>query len=85
MANDVYATAGDCRFCAQNRAHDKRQLELLFLEQPLEYIDMNIVGPLLERKQGSQFVIVMKDRYTKPAKMVLTTNTNATIVAPIVF
>lgn len=43
---------------------------------------MNIFGPLPKTKQGSQFVVVITDRYTKRTKAIPTTK-NATTVARI--
>lgn len=42
---------------------------------------MDISGPTSEKKQGSQFVVVMKDRYTKLTKTIVTTKTSVTTVS----
>lgn len=42
---------------------------------------MYILGLLLKTKQGSQFLVVMTDRYIKLAKAVTTTKRNTTTAA----
>lgn len=44
---------------------------------------MDILGPLLRRTQGSQFVAVTTDCYTKLGKAIRTKNTNASTVVNI--
>lgn len=82
MANDVYATIRHYRSCSQNRTHGKeqRQLNLFFLEGTLKFICMGIQGLLPKTRQGSQFVVVMTDRYTKQNKSTRTTATKVTTV-----
>lgn len=78
MASDAYATVHDCYQRLQHRANEKkkRQPELFFLNGSLEYVDMEILAPLLKTKQGNQFVIIMTARYAKLTKAVSTQNTN---------
>lgn len=42
---------------------------------------MDILGPVPNTDQGSQFVVVMADRYTKLTEAIPTTKTNVTTVA----
>lgn len=42
---------------------------------------INILGPLPKTTQGTQFVVVMTDRYTKLTKATPTTKMSATTVA----
>lgn len=68
----------------RNRTHGKleRQLKLFVHKRALEYMCIDILGPLLTTKTGSQFGVVMTDHYTKPAEAVLSTK-KATTVAQI--
>lgn len=85
VANEIYDTKRDCRFCAQNHTHSKqeRQLKLCFSENSLEYIGMEILERLSMTTQRSQFVVVMADHYSKLTKAIPTAKINATTVTRI--
>lgn len=64
MTNDVYKTVRDCKLCARNRQERKQQqiLRLLPVLESLEFIAINIPGPL-SRKSDNQYIIVEKDLF----------------------
>lgn len=47
----------------------------------LEYVAIDILGPLPRLKAGSQFAIIMTDRYTKLTNVIPTTKMTLTQVA----
>lgn len=67
MANMFYATVRDCRSCARNWLHGKRQrsLKLLGPAGPLDLLGMDSLDPLPKIRHGNQFVPVMSDWYTE--------------------
>lgn len=60
-----------------------QQLKLFFSEGRMEDVGMNILGTLRRMKHGSQFVVLVTDRYMKLTKTIPITKMNATTVARI--
>lgn len=67
MANDVFTTVNDLRDCAPNTEKKTwmQHLAHFLASGPLEFIAIEILGPLPETTNGNQFVVVMTDRYSK--------------------
>lgn len=65
MANDVHNVVRRCRSCASNRgtiySHHKH-MQLFPANGPIEFVSIDILGPLPKTTKGNQFVLVMKDR-----------------------
>lgn len=61
MANEVYKKVGTCHECAIKRDGLKRKhhLKLLPASGPLEFVAMNILGPLAKETSGKQFIFVI--------------------------
>ena len=86
MANDVYETVQRCESCAATRGTQytkQKHLRLFPANGPLEFVAMDILGPLPKTKQGNQFVVVLTDRYSKLTRAIPTGKTTATTVATI--
>lgn len=83
VANDAYATVDDCTSCARNRhiAKTQRKLRLFSATEPLEFVAIDILGPLPKTANGNQYIIVMTDRFSKLTKALPTAKTTATTVA----
>lgn len=87
MANDVYQTVENCATCARycRRAKIKGHLELFHAWGPLEFIAMDILGPLMQTKNEIVLMTVMRDRYLKMTRAVPNSKTTVTHVANVVF
>lgn len=58
-------------------------MQLLQLSGPLEFVAINILGPLTKPRQGKCFVIVMIDRYSGRNRVISTAGVTAPVVATI--
>ena len=73
MSVDIHNVVEDCDTCARNRSKDQRNvypMKLFPASKPLEYVAMDILGPLPKTKHGRRFILVVTDRFTKLAKTV---------------
>lgn len=86
-ASNVYTPEEDCCKCACNRAEQTctRHRKLVSAWRPLEFIAMDILRPLPKSTHGNQFVVVMRDPYSKLTCALPTIQTTALHVAWIVF
>lgn len=64
---NVYSTVGSRKSCARRRRTNKRQrkMHLFRPNGPLESAAIDILGPSLRTKSGSQCVVIIIDRYSK--------------------
>lgn len=80
MENYVYATLKDCLSCASTIGtvyNHRKNLRLLLASGRLDFVAMNVLGPLPKTECGSQFVVAMTDRLLKLSGEVSTTKTAA--------
>lgn len=80
IANNVYATVKDCRSCASTREilyNHQEYLKHFRVSGPLEFVSMDLLGPLPRRYSGNQSVVFMNDRYPNLTRPVSTTITTA--------
>jgi hypothetical protein len=73
MAADVAETVRQCESCAKNRIKERKRTSLLKLfpaSAPLEYVSMDILGPLPKTAHGNRFLLVMTDRFSKLTRTV---------------
>lgn len=73
MSNYEYTTFSSCSTCAQNGTQPKfiHELQLFPESCQLEFIEIDIFGPLPHTVNGNQFAIVMTDRYSKDTRAML--------------
>lgn len=59
MAGDVYKTDSNCHSWSKNRSKLKYKLhlQLLFETGPLEFVSIEILGPLPKKKKGNELVL----------------------------
>lgn len=87
MANDVHPTVDDYRKCAKAGSHykHKRHLTIFPPSGPLEFITIDILGPLPRMKKGNQYVVVIIDCYSELTRAIHTPKTSDTNVSTIIF
>ena len=84
MGNDVHAVARDCRSCAQMRGtryKHQKYLKLFPAAGPLEFVAMDLLGPLPKTKSGHVYVLVITDRFSKLTRAIPLGSTTASSVA----
>jgi hypothetical protein len=73
MVEGVYETVRMCDTCARNRISERthtNKLKLFPAKGPLEFMAMDILGPLPRTKHGNRFLLVISDRFSKVTKTV---------------
>lgn len=68
MGLDVYNTVRQCVSCAKERISLRKHSSLLKLfpaTRPLEFVSIDILGPLPRSSGGHRYLLVITDRYTK--------------------
>lgn len=84
-ANDVYITIAECKSCVQNGSlhRHKRPFQLFPTSKPLEFIALDIINPLSEKNQSSQYIFFTTDHYLKLTRAILLFKTLFTHVADV--
>jgi transposase InsO family protein len=70
--------------CAKNRFTERKRTSFLKLfpaDGPLEFVDMDILGPLPKTEHGNRFLLVISDRFSKLIRTVPLRFITALIVA----
>ncbi|MEM7496351.1 MAG: integrase, partial [Myxococcota bacterium] len=84
MASYIAHTVRECISCAKMQgtyyAHQK-YLQLFPANGPLEFIAIDILGPLPRSKRGNKHVLVITDRYSKLTRTVAMNKITAPHVA----
>ena len=84
MANDIFQAVRDCRSCARVRGttyKHRRFLRLFPAEYPLQFIAIDLLGPLPKSKRGNRHVLVVTCRFSKLARAIpLARITSASVV-----
>ena len=84
MANDVHATVRDCESCAKTRGTQykhQRKMKMFPASGPLEFVAMDILGPLPKTDGGNRFVLVITDRFTKMCRAIPIRSTRSHTIA----
>lgn len=71
MTVDIHQWVDRCDACARNRIKGQKnvyKMKLFPPSKPLEYVAMDILGPLPRTKAGKRFILVITDRFTKLTK-----------------
>lgn len=83
MANNDAVTVRDCLSCAGSRQTNNklRKLPFLLLFRPLQFMVMDVPGPMQKNMFGSLFIVGTTDRYLKLTKIIPTAWTITTVIA----
>jgi Integrase zinc binding domain/Integrase core domain len=84
MAADVADTVRNCHACARNRIKERNKtsyLKLFPASSPLEYVSIDLLGPLPKTAHRNRFLLVMTDRFSKLTRTVPLRSTTAYVVA----
>ena len=84
MASDVYNTVKECSSCASVRGtlfKHQKYLKLFPAAGPLEFIAIDILGPLPKTRKGNQVVLVITDRFSKICRAIPLPNQKAVTLA----
>jgi hypothetical protein len=84
MAIDIHQFVQNCASCARKRLVTQKKTNYLKLfppSAPLEFVSIDILGPLPETKEGNIFLLVMVDRFSKLTRTVPLRTIIATEVA----
>ena len=84
MTVDIHHIVEDCEPCARNRIKGQGNtypMKLFPATKPLEFVAMDILGPLPRTRHGKRFILVITDRFTKLTKTVALRTITALAVA----
>jgi Integrase zinc binding domain len=84
MYKDVEETVRHCTVCAKNRVTERKRTSFLKLfpaNGPLEFVALDILGPLPKTEHGNRFLLVISDRFSKLTRTVSLRTTTALVVA----
>jgi len=73
MALESYSYLRSCYKCTQEQLaskHARSPMKLFPASGPLEYVAIDILGPLPRTKQGNQYLLVIADRFSKLVRTV---------------
>lgn len=84
MALDVYQTVRNCVGCAKERVKWRKNTSFLKTfpaTAPLEFVGIDLLGPLRKTSQGHEYLLIMTDRFSKFVKAVPLKSISAYAVA----
>ena len=88
MAADVSDYVSKCPSCAKKSLRGGRKTTKLSLfppSSPMEFVAMDILGPLTTTDRGNRFLLVITDRYSKLTRAFPLSTTTADVVAQVFF
>jgi transposase InsO family protein len=88
MSIDVANYVSNCPSCIKRSLRNSRKTTRLLLfppSAPMEFVAMDILGPLTTTTRGNRFLLVITDRFTKLTRAYPLANTTAEVVAKMFF
>ena len=73
MAAEIYETVKECHSCAAVRGiltKHQKYLKLFPAAGPLQFVAIDLLGPLPKSKKGNTVVLVITDRFSKICRAV---------------
>eukprot|EP00171_Calliarthron_tuberculosum_P021926 IDg21926t1 len=86
MLADIRRGSNDCHQCARERTKLRNHaapMQLFPASSPLEFVAIDILGPLTESTKGHKFILVMTDRFSKMVRAVPLRSISALTVAKV--
>jgi transposase InsO family protein len=83
---DVEETVRHCTVCAKNRVTERKRTSFLKLfpaDGPLEFVVMDVLGPLPKTERGNCFLLVISDRFSKLTRTVPLRSITALVIAKV--
>ena len=84
MASDAFSTLRNCTSCAatcRTLVKNQKDLKLIPAAGPLEFVAMDLLGPLPKAAHGNQHILVITDRFSKLTRSIPLRTTTASVVA----
>ncbi|CDF38306.1 unnamed protein product [Chondrus crispus] len=84
LASDAFATVRNCTSWAATRGtlfKNQKDLRLFPAAGPMEFVAMDLLGPLPKTAHGNQHVLVITDRFSKLTHSIPLRTTTASVVA----
>jgi transposase InsO family protein len=88
MAIDINRYVSSCASSVKKSlrvARKTMKLKLFLPSAPMEYISMDILGPLTKKDKGNRFLLMVSDRFSKLTRAHPLASTTAEIVAKTIF
>jgi Integrase core domain len=88
MYKDVEETVRQCTPCAKNRVQERKRVSMIKLfhaNEPLEFVAIDVLGPLPKTVHGNRFLLVISDRFSKLTRTIPMRTTTALAVAKAFF
>jgi hypothetical protein len=84
LFQDVENTVKQCAQCARNNVQERQHanyMKLFPANEPLEYVAIDLLGPLPKTAHGNRYLLVISDRFSKLTRTVPLRTTTALVVA----
>jgi transposase InsO family protein len=84
ILTDVAETVRQCHVCAKNRIRERKRTSFLKLfpaAEPVEYVSLEILGPLPKTEHGNRFLLIIIDRFSKLTRTVPLRTISAYVIA----
>lgn len=86
MLADTRRFSSECHYCARERTQLRNYaapMKLFAASYPLEYVAIDILGPLTESVNAPKYILVMTDRFSKIVRAVPVRSISALTVAKV--
>jgi hypothetical protein len=83
MYREIEDAVRSCEQCARNNVHERSRvnnMQLFTAQNPLEFVAIDILGPLPKTAHGNRFLLVISDRFSKLTRTIPMRTTTALAV-----
>ena len=84
MYREIEDAVRSCEQCARNNVQERSRvnnMQLFTAQEPLEFVAIDILGPLPKTAHGNRFLLVISDRFSKLTRTIPMRTTTALAVA----